>query len=335
MPHTNASGYERLKNAHDGIGLQSQPLLVPITLAVGERRPIPPKAKPTRWPHSASKCRPVHCTLRSIPALLAHAEPEGLLRDVLTDLREHGQSRRVASARDELLSTMACHGAVRTNRRLTVPEMNALLRDGVTERSGQCNHGGRPGPVFRWRRSTAGSCADVEGASMRYRGMGACWSPWCWCACSPRRRRHRLRPRRIRSYAAGQQQWRVARYQDLTRPDGWALVGLHWLQNKSHFVGSGATNGIRLAVGPDKLGLLRREDSQWWFLEAGTDVSHGGKPVRGRIASTPQDPQPLAFDGGKGQPASSVAVRAMRCGSSTPMRLHAVGSPAWVLAGRS
>ena len=88
--------------------------------------------------------------MRSVPALLAHAEPDALLRDVIADLREHGHSRRVDSARDELLATMACHGAVRANRRLGIAEMNALLRDmEATERSGQCNHG-RP----TWARFT-------------------------------------------------------------------------------------------------------------------------------------------------------------------------------------
>lgn len=138
-------GYERLKNAHDGIGLQSQPLLVPITLAVGEREADTAESEAETLAalgFEVTRAGPGSLHVRSIPALLAHAEPEALLRDVLTDLREHGQSRRVASARDELLSTMACHGAVRANRRLTVPEMNALLRDmEITERSGQCNHG--------------------------------------------------------------------------------------------------------------------------------------------------------------------------------------------------
>ncbi|CAM4118685.1 DUF1684 domain-containing protein [Stenotrophomonas pavanii] len=140
---------------------------------------------------------------------------------------------------------------------------------------------------------------------MRYRGMAGLLAAWMLAACSPA---PPAAPAVTEdpAYAAAQQQWRVARYQDLTRPDGWtALVGLHWLQNTSHFVGSGATNGIRLAVGPDKLGLLRREGTQWWFTpETGVDVSHEGQPVRGRIrVDTDKDAQPtlLAFDGGKGQ----------------------------------
>ncbi|KRG42680.1 DNA mismatch repair protein MutL [Stenotrophomonas pictorum JCM 9942] len=138
-------GYERLKAAHDGIGLHAQPLLVPITLAVGERDADTAEREAATLAElgfEITRSGPGSLHVRSIPALLARAEPEGLLRDVLTDLREHGQSRRIASARDELLSTMACHGAVRANRRLSLPEMNALLRDmEITERSGQCNHG--------------------------------------------------------------------------------------------------------------------------------------------------------------------------------------------------
>ncbi|SBV36461.1 methyl-directed mismatch repair protein [uncultured Stenotrophomonas sp.] len=138
-------GYERLKTAHDGIGLHAQPLLVPITLAVGERDADTAEREAATLAElgfEITRSGPGSLHVRSIPALLANAEPEALLRDVLTDLREHGQSRRVATARDELLSTMACHGAVRANRRLTLPEMNALLRDmEATERSGQCNHG--------------------------------------------------------------------------------------------------------------------------------------------------------------------------------------------------
>ncbi|MCS3744866.1 DNA mismatch repair protein MutL [Xanthomonas arboricola] len=146
-------GYERLKNAHDSIGLHAQPLLVPMTLAVGEREADTAEREAETLASlgfEITRAGPQSLHVRSIPALLANAEPEALLRDVLGDLREHGQSRRIASARDELLSTMACHGAVRANRRLTVPEMNALLRDmEATERSGQCNHG-RP----TWARFT-------------------------------------------------------------------------------------------------------------------------------------------------------------------------------------
>lgn len=138
-------GYERLKRAHDSMGLHAQPLLVPITLAVGERdADVAEREAETLSALGFEVIRsgPQSLSVRSIPALLADAEPEALLRDVLADLREHGESLRVAGARDELLGTMACHGAVRANRRLTVPEMNALLRDmEITERSGQCNHG--------------------------------------------------------------------------------------------------------------------------------------------------------------------------------------------------
>ena len=146
-------GYEKLKAAHDGEGLRTQPLLVPATLAVSEREAeIAEREGDTlaALGFEVDRAGPQSLLLRSVPALLAHGDVEALLRDVLADLREHGQTRRVAATRDELLSTMACHGAVRANRRLTIPEMNALLREmEATERSGQCNHG-RP----TWARFT-------------------------------------------------------------------------------------------------------------------------------------------------------------------------------------
>jgi DNA mismatch repair protein MutL len=158
-------GYEKLKSAHDGIGLHSQPLLVPLNLAVAEREAEVAEREAETLASlgfDVTRSGPQSLSVRSVPALLAQAEPEGLLRDVLTDLREHGETLRVAAARDELLSTMACHGAVRANRRLTVPEMNALLREmEITERSGQCNHG-RP----TWARF---SLAEIDRWFMRGR----------------------------------------------------------------------------------------------------------------------------------------------------------------------
>ena len=138
-------GYEKLKAAHDGAGLRTQPLLVPSSLAVSEREAdIAEREAATlaELGFEVTRTGPQSLLLRGVPALLAQGDTEALLRDVLADLREHGESRRVRAARDELLATMACHGAVRANRRLTLPEMNALLRDmEITERSGQCNHG--------------------------------------------------------------------------------------------------------------------------------------------------------------------------------------------------
>ncbi len=138
-------GYEKLKAAHDGAGLRVQPLLVPQAVAVSEREADVAEREAETLAalgFEVGRTGPQSLLLRGVPALLAHGDTEALLRDVLADLREHGESRRVREARDELLSTMACHGAVRANRRLTIAEMNALLREmEATERSGQCNHG--------------------------------------------------------------------------------------------------------------------------------------------------------------------------------------------------
>jgi DNA mismatch repair protein MutL len=151
-------GYEKLKDAHDGIGVRVQPLLVPQSVAVSERDAETAErelATLQALGFEVTRGGPQVLLLRGVPALLADGDVEALLRDVLADLREHGDSRRVADARDELLSTMACHAAVRAHRRLGVPEMNALLREmEATLRSGQCNHG-RP----TWARF---SLADID-----------------------------------------------------------------------------------------------------------------------------------------------------------------------------
>jgi DNA mismatch repair protein MutL len=138
-------GYEKLKAAHDGVGVRVQPLLVPQAVAVSTREvEIAEREAGTlaQLGFEVTVNGPQSLLLRGVPALLADGDVEPLLRDVLADLREHGDSRRVVEARDELLSTMACHAAVRAHRRLSIPEMNALLREmETTLRSGQCNHG--------------------------------------------------------------------------------------------------------------------------------------------------------------------------------------------------
>lgn len=125
--------------------LDAQPLLVPVSLAASAAEM-----------ETAEQCReafsrlgveldvagPETLLVRQVPSLLAQADAEPLIRDMLSDLERYGRSDRLEAHINELLSTMACHGSVRANRRLSIAEMNALLRNMErTERSGQCNHG--------------------------------------------------------------------------------------------------------------------------------------------------------------------------------------------------
>ena len=136
--------YERMKKLLAG-ETAGQQLLVPEIIHV---TPSQAEAAETHSQEFAalgfgvSRLAPDQLALRTIPALLAGRDAAGLVRDVLSDLLEQGASRRVEESINHLLATMACHAAVRARRNLTLPEMNALLRDMEgTERADQCNHG--------------------------------------------------------------------------------------------------------------------------------------------------------------------------------------------------
>jgi DNA mismatch repair protein MutL len=137
--------YEYMKAAAAEDGIRVQPLLVPVSVAVSQGEADCAEDNQRQLAQLGlvvERLGPETLSIRQIPVILKNADAEQLLRDVLSDLMEHGSSDRIEAARDELLSTMACHGSVRANRQLTIPEMNALLRDMErTERSGQCNHG--------------------------------------------------------------------------------------------------------------------------------------------------------------------------------------------------
>jgi DNA mismatch repair protein MutL len=137
--------YEQLKQAQAGEGIRSQPLLVPLSLDVSANEAELAETQ-QHWfaglGFDIDRQGREQVVIRAVPALLHEADMGTLVRDVLADLQEHGSSQRVQESINELFSTMACHGSVRANRRLTIDEMNALLRDMErTERSGQCNHG--------------------------------------------------------------------------------------------------------------------------------------------------------------------------------------------------
>ncbi len=137
--------YERMKSAREGEGIKAQPLLVPSSIALSQREADCAEQKVEFFASlgiGLERVADESLIVRQVPVILADADVEQLLRDVLADLLEDDRSDRIQTTINEILATMACHGSVRANRRLTIPEMNALLRDmEATERSGQCNHG--------------------------------------------------------------------------------------------------------------------------------------------------------------------------------------------------
>lgn len=145
--------YERMKRQLGAASLEAQALLIPATFAAT----LAEHAAAAEHAHTLAALgldvAPLSAStlaVRSRPAALADADPVALTRALLAELAQHGASRVVERTRDELLATLACHAAVRANRRLGIEEMNALLRDmEATERSDQCNHG-RP----TWRQIT-------------------------------------------------------------------------------------------------------------------------------------------------------------------------------------
>jgi DNA mismatch repair protein MutL len=137
--------YERLKVAMEQHAMSAQPLLIPVSfhatqleVAAAEES----RAALNELGFELAVLSPTTLAVRAVPLLLQDSDPVLLARDVLKEVREFGASRVVTERRNELLATMACHASVRANRRLTVPEMNALLREmEATERADQCNHG--------------------------------------------------------------------------------------------------------------------------------------------------------------------------------------------------
>ncbi len=137
--------YERLKKQYQQGSVPSQPLLLPIKITVSATEADLAEQEYGYFSSlgfELNRSGPETIILRSTPALLGNVDKELLIRDVLADINEHGMSQRIQEQSNRLLATIACHGSVRAKRRLSIDEMNALLRDmEQTERIGQCNHG--------------------------------------------------------------------------------------------------------------------------------------------------------------------------------------------------
>jgi len=137
--------YERMKTSYSVEKVRSQPLLVPVSVALSSLEvdcADENKQVFSQLGFELERLGEETIAIRQVPVTLAKSDVEQLVRDVLADMLALGSSRKIEESVNELLSTMACHGSVRANRQLTIPEMNQLLRDmETTERSGQCNHG--------------------------------------------------------------------------------------------------------------------------------------------------------------------------------------------------
>ena len=144
--------YERIKTACEKEELKMQPLLVPLAIPVSQAEvncTIEHEEILLSLGIELELVSDEAIVVRQIPALLKDSNIEQMVRDVLSDFLEYGSSDRIKAHQEELLSSMACHGSIRANRHLTLPEMNALLRDiEATERSSQCNHG-RPTWIYQ------------------------------------------------------------------------------------------------------------------------------------------------------------------------------------------
>jgi len=137
--------YERLKKNLAEQKIVAQPLLIPLTVTLSEREANCVEGQQEVFQKlgiRVERMSPESVVVREVPDFLREGNVEQLIRDMVSDLLTHDQSSRVDEYLHHLLGTVACHGAVRASRRLTIPEMNALLRDmEKTENSGQCNHG--------------------------------------------------------------------------------------------------------------------------------------------------------------------------------------------------